>query len=351
MPKKESTIIVEDDETVNRVAVRTPPFWPEDPELWFAQLEGQFTLGAITDDDVRYGYVLSKLEPRQAREIKDVITNLPSNKYSAIKHALIQRLTDSQEQRIRQLLEKEELGDRKPSQFLRHLSTLAGTTVSDDLLWTLCLGRLPPQTQAILATRKGDKLQDVAEQADHIHEIDSRALVLATDHRPAAAAAATSSQNTLTTQMEALTLQVATLTERLTNMAKELRRGRSRARSRSRGKPRSRTPAKEGLCYYHRRFGAEAHRCAQPYRNTRTKYLVDTGSDVSVYPQTTVNGKRRPEAYELFAANGTPIITYGFITIKPDFNLRRAFPEIRSSRRGTANNRSTSWHITISFRT
>ncbi|EFN66119.1 hypothetical protein EAG_10639, partial [Camponotus floridanus] len=34
--------------------VRIPPFWPENPELLFAQLEGQFTLGAITDDDVRY---------------------------------------------------------------------------------------------------------------------------------------------------------------------------------------------------------------------------------------------------------------------------------------------------------
>ncbi|XP_025270816.1 uncharacterized protein LOC112639866 [Camponotus floridanus] len=206
MPKKENTIIVKDDETVNRVAVRIPPFWPENPELWFAQLEGQFTLGAITDDDVRYGYVLSKLEPRQAKEIKDVITNPPSsNKYSAIKHALIQRLTDSQEQRIR-------------NDSLRRLITL----------W---LGRLPPQIQAILATRKGDKLQDMAEQADRIHEVDSRALVLAIDLRPATAAvaAATSSQNTLTTQMEALTLQVATLTEQLTNMAKELRRGRSRS--------------------------------------------------------------------------------------------------------------------------
>jgi len=227
MPKKESTIIVDDDDAnINRVAMRIPSFWPDDPELWFAQLEGQFALSIITDDDVKYGYVLSKLEPRQAREIKDVITNPPSsNKYSAIKSALIQRLTDSQEQRIRQLLEREELGDRKPSQFLRHLSTRAGTTVSDDLLRTLWLGRLPPQTQAILATRKSDKLQNVAEQADRIHEINSRALVLATEHPPAATAS--SPQNAWTAQMEALTQQVATLTEQMTNMAKELRKRRS----------------------------------------------------------------------------------------------------------------------------
>jgi len=75
MPKKESTIIVDDDDTsIKRVAMRFPPFWPE---LWFAQLEGQFALSIITDNDVKYGYVLSKLKSRQAREIKDVITNSP----------------------------------------------------------------------------------------------------------------------------------------------------------------------------------------------------------------------------------------------------------------------------------
>ncbi|KMQ91745.1 hypothetical protein RF55_8347 [Lasius niger] len=111
--------------------------------------------------------VPSTAEPKHAREIEDIITHPPTHqKYETIKRVLVQRLSISQEQRIRQLLEHEELGDRKPSQFLRHLSTLAGTTVPDDLLQTLWLGRLPTQMQAILATRNHDKLEDVAEQAD-----------------------------------------------------------------------------------------------------------------------------------------------------------------------------------------
>ncbi|KMQ85816.1 hypothetical protein RF55_15411 [Lasius niger] len=261
MPKTDSTILLDGDEaSVNRIAVRLPAFWPEDPELWFAQIEGQFALGGIVDDSSKYSYVLSKLEPKQAREIKDVITRPPStNKYTAIKSALIQRLTDIQEQRIRQLLEREELGDRKPSQFLRHLTTLAGTVVSNEMLRTLWLGRLPPTTQAILATRKDDELENVAEQADRIHEVNNRALVLATETTPTGGL-----QNPWAAQMEALTKQVATLTAQMSGIVKELRKGRSRTRSQSRQRTRSKTPRKEGICYYHRRFGAEAKKCTQP---------------------------------------------------------------------------------------
>jgi len=58
MPKKEA-IIIDDDEThVSKIAVRILPFWPEEPELWFMQLEGQFTLCGITEDEAKYAHVL-----------------------------------------------------------------------------------------------------------------------------------------------------------------------------------------------------------------------------------------------------------------------------------------------------
>lgn len=119
MKNMDSTASLNDEETRNnRPSIQIPAFWPENSEL-FAQLEGQFALCGITDDDAKYAYVLSRLERKQAREIKDIITQ-PSanNKYEAIKKALVQRLTDSKQQRIRQLLEHEELGDRKPRSFL-----------------------------------------------------------------------------------------------------------------------------------------------------------------------------------------------------------------------------------------
>lgn len=41
------------------------------------------------------------------------------------------------------------------------------------------MGRVPAQTQAILATRSVDNLEEVAEQADKIHEIISRVTTVA----------------------------------------------------------------------------------------------------------------------------------------------------------------------------
>ncbi|KMQ86719.1 gag-pol polyprotein [Lasius niger] len=61
-------------------------------------------------------------------------------------------------------------------------------------------------------------------------------------------------------------------------------------------------------------------------RNTKTRYLIDTGSDVSVYPRLNTKGRQRAETYQLFAANGSTITTYWTITLQPDLGLRRAFP-------------------------
>jgi len=196
-------------------------------------------------------------------------------KYETIKKTLIQRLTDSQTQRIKQLLEHEELGDRKSSQFLRHLSTLAGSTVSGELLKTLWLGRLPSSMQAILATRTDDRLEDIAEQADRIHEVNqSKALVLATT-----ASTTKPTQSTLEKQVEKLTEQIAALT---TQINKEMR-SRSRSRGQFKRQQRQRSLSKktkqEGVCYYHQRFGDEARKCTKPctYKPKNEQGLIDGG--------------------------------------------------------------------------
>jgi hypothetical protein len=64
---------------VNRVGIRLPPFWPEKPAVWFAQLEGQFALSNITQDATKFYYVISHLDKKYAAEVEDVTTNPPKN--------------------------------------------------------------------------------------------------------------------------------------------------------------------------------------------------------------------------------------------------------------------------------
>ena len=51
-------------------------------------------------------------------------------------------------------MQQEKIGDRTPSQFLRHsMCTLAGETVSDEFLRTLWANRLPAMTRAIVTAQ------------------------------------------------------------------------------------------------------------------------------------------------------------------------------------------------------
>lgn len=232
---------------VHRVAIRVPPFWPEKPAVWFAQIEGQFAISGITADATKYNYVISSLEPRYAAEIEDIIIDPPAvGKYDRLKQELIARLSLSQEQQIRRLLEGEELGDRKPSQFLRHLRSLAGAAVSDVVVRSLWTSRLPANVQAILSAQTDSSLDTAAQLADKIIEVIPRSHVASTS-------TPSSEVTELRSQVEELRLQLAQLQHA------------SRPHSRSRtGRSRSRSRHRPGICWYHNCFGDRAKKCVAP---------------------------------------------------------------------------------------
>lgn len=60
-------------------------------------------------------------------------------------------------------------------------------------------------------------------------------------------------------------------------------------------------------------------------QKTRVEYLIDTGSDLCVYPRAKVKDRVTKTGYELFAANGSTIATYGTRTFNLDLGLRRNF--------------------------
>ncbi|XP_045445755.1 uncharacterized protein LOC123653815 [Melitaea cinxia] len=60
-------------------------------------------------------------------------------------------------------------------------------------------------------------------------------------------------------------------------------------------------------------------------RVSKVQFLIDTGSDLSVYPWSLLRYRRAKTNYNLCAANGSIIATYGFVHFNLDFGLRRLF--------------------------
>lgn len=242
---------------VQKVGIKVPPFWPEKPELWFCQLEAQFNICGVTQDVTKFWHVVSQLDNTYAKEVDDLIRFPPEHgKYAKIKAELIQRLSSSEQQLLMQLLEHEEIGDRTPSQFLRHLKTLAGGSVQETFLKTLWLSRLPTVMRPILATQESLSLDKIADVADKVHEAGTR-----TTHQVASVAQP---------------LEIATLAEqvkKLTAQIEEMSQSPQRRYARSRSKNRSCTnqrpedtqeDSEKQKCWYHFKFGQAARKCRTP---------------------------------------------------------------------------------------
>lgn len=60
-------------------------------------------------------------------------------------------------------------------------------------------------------------------------------------------------------------------------------------------------------------------------RNLGVEFLIDTGSDLCVFPRSELRQQRAKSDYQLCAANGSPIDTYGNLELKLNLGLRRDF--------------------------
>ncbi|XP_050665164.1 uncharacterized protein LOC126965569 [Leptidea sinapis] len=247
------------------IKIKVPPFSPEDPELWFALLEGQFLSHFITDDVTKFYNVTNNLDVQFAKHVKDVIINPPpNNKYDKIKTELIKRLSASHEKKVKQLLTHEELGDRKPSQFLRHLQDLAGPSVPDDFLKSMWSNRLPHNIQTVLASQQTQSLEQLADLADRIHELTSPCKVAAASSTRAYTSNQSDEIAELKKMVQHLTLKLEEHTK-ISCYSMDRSRPRDRRRSSSRHRNRSESSYRKfPVCWYHSKFGAQAHKCLKP---------------------------------------------------------------------------------------
>lgn len=254
---------------VDRVSIKLPPFWKNDPKLWFIQLEAQFDLSNIVVDSTKYNYVVSAVDTEILTQVADFVTNPPAtNKYEGIRSRLIDIYSESSEKKLRKLLSEVSLGDRKPSQLLNEMSRLGGSAVSEEILRTLWMQLLPSTVQSVLTT-SSDSLENLAKMADKICEIDQpRVYATQTD------------DSTLLNMVKKLSEQVEELKTTQSHQTAHYHRDRSSSRHRNRNsdhQPQANTQlgnfsnSSNELCWYHFKYGNKARKCTPPCTRTSTQ--------------------------------------------------------------------------------
>lgn len=243
------------------VNIKLPPFWPADPQVWFAQVEAQFTTRGISQQRTKFDYVIASLAPEYATEVRDLILQPPTSEpYDTLKQQLVRRTAASEQRRLQQLFSDEELGDRKPTQLLRRMQQLLGdkaSTMDSSFVRSLFLQRLPTNVRMVLAsTPDTTDLETLAQLADKIAEVAA----------PSISAVNTSQ---LTNELEQLRVEVASLKGMITPFSQSTvpKRDRPRGLRRNHSRSRSASPhpsTDSSVCWYHKQFGERARKCTQP---------------------------------------------------------------------------------------
>ncbi|XP_018358555.1 PREDICTED: uncharacterized protein LOC108758226 [Trachymyrmex cornetzi] len=236
---------------VGRVSIRPPKFTKEKPVIWFIQMETQFATNGNTQDLTKFHHALQALDADVLAEVSELLTNPPEfNKYEALKSCILREFQDSEEKRLKTLLNQTELGIQRPSHLLRRMRDLAENKVSDELLKSLWMQRLPTNTQTVLSTSE-DTLDKLATMADRIHDIVPTNVCM--EVTPAA---------TGTSPWDG---QLSEIIKRLDRIESKHRKASPRRRERSGSRSCTRSlPASSEHCWYHKRFGQKAKKCTSP---------------------------------------------------------------------------------------
>lgn len=238
-----------------RIAFRAPPFWKNNAELWFLKLEAQFVISGISSDMTKFHTVVSVLDSEIMTYVSDIVRTPPVDAYKALKARIVNQYADSENTRLKALLQDLQLGDKKPSHLLMQMRDLAKDRVQESVLKTLFLQRLPLNMQQILSV-SNEELDALAVIADKISETATDTTIVG----------AISNTPNLIKSLEEKISDLAQQIERLSRDRFKRNGTKIRNRSHSKGKNlgNGTLSPNPDYCWYHARFAAKANKCVPP---------------------------------------------------------------------------------------
>ena len=113
--------------STNLLKFKIATFYSTDVELWFNQIETQFDLHQLSDDDERYRLTCAAFSRKVASDVRDVLLQpFLTHRYENLKAILIERRGITTPERVKKVISGEKLGSDIPSRFLRQLQKTAG---------------------------------------------------------------------------------------------------------------------------------------------------------------------------------------------------------------------------------
>ena len=289
--------------STNLPKFRIATFYATDVELWFNQIETQFALHQINDDDERYSLTCAALSGEVASDVRDVLLQpFRSHKYESLKAILIERRGLTTPERVNKVISGERMGTDIPSRFLRRLQKTAGfgtkAVVGKAVIRQAFIRQMPASIRAHLATQPDSAtLESFAVLAD-------RALAAVEDveeSKPGVAEIKVEETTKLAGLLEDLSRRIKKL-ETVTTSVRKKNKGRGRVNNNYtpaptfapnvsasgfvHNKPNNCTNAQQNIrphapppqnnvaqspdiataqvCYYHQTYGEKARLCSEP---------------------------------------------------------------------------------------
>ena len=152
---------------------KLPAYEGEDAHTFLSLVDATFTAYEVQDEPKKLLLTMGALTP----ELRVTATKLfdlePETRYEELKKLIIEKTKKPENQRIQQLLNGAEIGDRRPSDYLHYLRQLMGEKKEENgtILRTIFLNNLPAQMRPIVAATKALTLDDHAETADKIFDL------------------------------------------------------------------------------------------------------------------------------------------------------------------------------------